>query len=128
MGHGGGWATARMDEVSTRDPSFGEGWHSIRHHFGISAFGVNASEGAAGAELVEPHDEAKYRQEELFLVVRGRVRFTCDGTDVELGPGDMLYARPEVERRAVALQDDTLVFMVGGAPGEPYEVPDWDRE
>lgn len=127
MGQGGGWTSARMDEVSTRDPSFGAGWHSIRHHFGISAFGVNASEGPAGAELVEPHDEKKYRQEELFLVVRGRARFTCDDTDIELGPGELLHARPEVRRSAVALEDGTLLFMVGGAPGEAYEIPDWDR-
>jgi mannose-6-phosphate isomerase-like protein (cupin superfamily) len=121
------WSAAEMEEVPTRDPSFGAGWHSIRHHFGISAFGVNANEADAGGELVEPHDESTDRQEELFLVVRGRAIFTCDGEDVELGPGGMLYARPDVKRQAVALEPSTLVFMVGGSPGEAYEVPDWDR-
>ncbi|MGH2995584.1 MAG: cupin domain-containing protein [Gaiellaceae bacterium] len=122
------WAMARMEDVPTRDPSFGGGWHSIRHHFGISAFGVNANEAGEGEELIEPHDEAAERQEELFVVVRGRARFTCDGEEVELGPGGMLYARPDVRRQAVALEPSTLVLMVGGAPGEPYEVPDWDRD
>jgi hypothetical protein len=83
-----GWDVARMEEIGTRDPSFGQGWRSVRHHFGI----------------------------------------TCDGEDVELGPGDLLYARPEVQRQAVALESPTLVFMVGGKPGVAYEVPDWDRE
>jgi mannose-6-phosphate isomerase-like protein (cupin superfamily) len=123
-----GWGVARMEQIGTRDPSFGQGWHSIRHHFGISGFGVNASESEAGAELIEPHDEIAYDQEELFLVVRGRARFTCDGEQVELGPSDLLYARPEVKRSAVALESPTLVFMVGGTPGSPYEVPDWDRD
>lgn len=123
-----GWQVASTAEIPTRDPSFGQGWHSVRHHFGITGFGVNANEGDAGAELVESHDETAYRQEELFLVVRGRARFTCDGEVVELGSGDLLYARPEIERHAVALEDGTLLFMVGGAPGEPYEVPDWDRD
>jgi uncharacterized cupin superfamily protein len=122
-----GWAVARIEKVPTRDASFGERWHSIRHHLGISAFGVNANEADAGEELVEPHDETNYRQEELFLVVRGRARFACDGEVVDLGPGGMLYARAEVQRQAVALEPSTLVFMVGGAPGEAYEVPDWDR-
>ena len=122
-----GWAVARMEDVATRDPSFGAGWHSVRHHFGISAFGVNANEADSGEELIEPHDEAGYRQEELFLIVRGRARFTCDGEEVELGPGAMLYAEPHVQRQALALEPSTLVFMVGGAPGEPYDVPDWDR-
>jgi mannose-6-phosphate isomerase-like protein (cupin superfamily) len=122
-----GWAVADVGEIPTRDPSFGAGWHSVRHHLGVSAFGVNANEANAGAELVEPHDEAAYRQDELFLVIRGRARFTCDGEDVELGPGGILFARPEVQRQAVALEPSTLVFMVGATPGEPYEVPDWDR-
>jgi mannose-6-phosphate isomerase-like protein (cupin superfamily) len=123
-----GWRVARMEDIDTRDPSFGEGWHSIRHHFGITAFGVNASEADAGAELIEPHDEVAYGQEELFLVVRGRARFNCDGEEVELARGDLLYARPEVQRSAVALESPTLVFMVGGRPGDAYEVPDWDRD
>ncbi len=128
MGDGENWTTARVEDVPTRDPSFGPGWHSIRAHFGIEAFGVNANEGDAGAELVEPHDEAAYRQEELFLVVRGRARFVCDGEEAELGPGGLLHAKPAVRREAVALEPGTLVFMVGGAPGEAYEVPDWDRD
>jgi mannose-6-phosphate isomerase-like protein (cupin superfamily) len=127
MSETGGWAAARIEEIPTRDPSFGQGWHSVRHHFGISSFGVNASQAGEGEEVVEPHDEAKYRQEELFLVVRGRARFTCDGEDIELGPGGMIHVQPEVQRQAVALEPSTLVFMVGAAPGEAYEVPDWDR-
>ena len=127
MGEERGWATVEVGSVPARDASLGAGWHSVRHHFGISAFGVNANEADAGEELAELHDETDCRQEELFLVLRGRARFTCDGEDVELGPGGLLYARPEVRRRAVALEPSTLVFMVGGAPGEPYEVPDWDR-
>lgn len=123
-----GWRVARIEEIPARDAALGARWHSIRDHFGILGFGINANEAGTGEELVEPHDELAYGgQEELFLVVRGRARFSCDSTEVELGPGGVLYARPEVRRSAVALETPTLVVMVGGRPGHPYEVPEWDR-
>ena len=131
----GGWRRARLDEIPSaglaadpaywqewaRDPGFGKGWRSIRQHFGIRGFGVNASEAAAGEELVVPHDELEFGgQEELYVVVRGRARFVCDGDEVELGEGELLYVRPEVEREARALETPTLLFMVGGVPGGAY--------
>jgi len=130
-----GWKRARLEDIPAaglgvdpaywqqwaRDTGFGAGWRSIRHFFGISGFGVNASEAAAGDELVVPHDELEFGgQEELYLVLRGRARFVCDGEEVELDEGDLLYVRPDVTREARALETPTLLFMVGGVPGEPY--------
>jgi hypothetical protein len=40
---------------------------------------------------------------------------------VELGEGELLYTRAEVMREARALESPTIVFMVGGLPGKPYE-------
>lgn len=132
----GGWRRARLDEIPAaglaadtaywpqwaRDPDFGRGWRSIRHHFGIRGFGVNASEAAAGEELVVPHDELEFGgQEELYLVVRGRARFVCGGEEIELGEGELLYVPPELEREARALETPTVLFMVGGIPGRAYE-------
>ena len=141
--HGRGWSAASLSEIPAageaadlswwqewaRDPDYGVGWHSLRQHFGISAFGVNAYETSAGKELVVAHDELDYgRNEELYLVVRGRARFSCAGEEVELGEGDVLYVAPEVEREAVALETPTVVFMVGGTPGEAYRRWTADRE
>src|SRR5581483_11222803 len=104
-----------------RDPDYGAGWHSVAGHLGIKGFGVNAYEAGAGEELVVPHDERDYgNQEELYLVVRGRARFVCDGEDVEVGDLELLYVPPEVQREARALESPTIVFMVGGTPGRPY--------
>ena len=134
-----GWHTARLREISTehrpgfwdpwsKAPGYGEKWHSIRTHFGITSFGVNAYEAGAGEELVVAHDETDYGgQEELYHVVRGRARFTLDGEEVELGEGELLHVTPEVMRQADALEAGTLVFMVGGMPGKPFEPWDFDE-
>lgn len=129
-----GWQKARLDEIPSsleqsyfeewaRDPDYGKGWHSIRTHFGIAGFGVNAYEAAAGEELVVPHDEMDYgRQEELYYISRGRARFVCDGVEEEVGEGELLHVRPEVTREGRALETPTIVFMVGGTPGRPFTV------
>ena len=49
----------------------------------------------------------------------------CDGVSVELGPGELVYARPGVRREAVALESPTMLFIVGGRPGEAYAPPIW---
>jgi mannose-6-phosphate isomerase-like protein (cupin superfamily) len=101
--------------------------HDVRGFLGVGSFGVNAFEAHEGELLVIPHDELGEgeQQEELYLVVEGRARFTCDGEAVELGPGELLFAKPGVKREAVALESPTMVFLVGGRPGEAYSPPIW---
>jgi mannose-6-phosphate isomerase-like protein (cupin superfamily) len=101
--------------------------HDLRGFLGVESFGVNAFEAHEGELLVVPHDELgeEERNEELYLVVEGRARFTCDGEVVELGPGEVLFARPGVKREAIALRSPTMVLIVGGRPGEAYAPPIW---
>jgi mannose-6-phosphate isomerase-like protein (cupin superfamily) len=116
------WADAeeRFDETNRKT-------HAVRAFLGVQSFGANAFEAHAGELLVVPHDELGEgeQQEELYLVVEGRARFVCDGETVELGPGEVLYARPGVKREAVAVETPTLLFMVGGRPGHTYSPPIW---
>ncbi len=101
--------------------------HAVRPFLGIESFGANAFEAHEGELLVVPHDELGEgeQQEELYLVVDGRARFVCDGDAVELGRGEVLYARPGVKREAVALETPTMLVIVGGRPGQPYSPPIW---
>jgi mannose-6-phosphate isomerase-like protein (cupin superfamily) len=112
-------------------PQFGSArWRAIRPYFGITAFGVAATEAAEGEALLYPHTEAQYGHEEVYLVLDGRARFlfTGDGEgEVEIGRHELLFVRPEVGRGAVALETPTVLFMVGGRPGA-YEPPIWARD
>jgi mannose-6-phosphate isomerase-like protein (cupin superfamily) len=112
----------------TDDSGYASRWHSVREHFGIGGFGVNASEGEAGDLLVVPHEEVSFGgQEELYVVVHGRARFICDGEAVELGAGELLYVPPQVQREGTALETPTTLLMIGGVAGKPYE-PDWEPD
>lgn len=110
-------------------PEFGSArWRAIRPYFGITAFGMAATEAAAGEALLYPHTEAHYGHEEIYLVLDGRARFLFDdGGEVEVGRHELLFVQPDVGRGAIALETPTLVFMVGGTPGA-YEPPIWARD
>ena len=101
--------------------------HDVRGFLGVESFGVNAFSAHEGELLIVPHDELGEgeQQEELYLVVEGRAEFTCDEEKVELGPGEVLFARPGVKRQAVALESPTMLLTVGGRPGEAYSPPIW---
>lgn len=102
-------------------------WRPVRRRFGIRAFGVNAYTPGPGGRIIEEHTEQTNGHEELYLVLRGRVRFTVDGDDHELGPGQLVHVRdPALRRGAVALTDDAAVLAVGGKPGVPHEVSGWE--
>ena len=101
--------------------------HDVRGFLGVESFGVNAFEAHEGELLVIPHDESEEgeQNEELYVVTEGRARFSCDGETVELGPGEVLFAKPGVKREAVALESPTMLLIVGGRPGHAYAPPIW---
>jgi len=119
---------AHVDELDRIELPGGFVWRPVRRRFGIRAFGVNAyTPSEAGGQVVEEHTEGILGHEEIYLVLRGRARFTVGGDVHELGPGQLIFVRdPTLRRGAVALDADTAVLAVGGKPGEPYEISAWE--
>lgn len=118
---------AHLDELDAIEMPDGFVWRPVRRHFGIKAFGTNAYTPGASGQVVEEHTEQTYGHEEIYLVLRGRVRFTVDGNEHELGPGQLVFVRePSLRRAAIALTDDAAVLAVGGKPGEPHEITPWE--
>jgi len=119
---------AQLDELERVEMDDGFVWRPVRRRFDIRGFGVNAyTTRAAGEQVVESHTEEQLGHEELYVVLRGRARFTIGADERELGPGELVFVRdPQLRRGAVALTDDAAVLAVGGKPGEPYEVSAWE--
>jgi tetratricopeptide (TPR) repeat protein len=96
-------------------------FRAVRHHFGITSFGVNAFIGRdAGDRIINEHDEAD-ENEEVYLVHTGRARFELDGEIVDAPAGTFVFARPGVKRTAFAEEPGTTLVAIGGTPGEAYE-------
>jgi uncharacterized cupin superfamily protein len=122
-----GWKVANINNVPPFKASWSKGWHSIRHHFGITGFGVNAATRAKGESITPEHDEVETGQQELFIVIDGKAEFILDGKKTTLSKGDMIAIEPEVKRQATALTTPTVVLTVGGTPGKAYEIGPWEK-
>ena len=127
---GGRYWVKRLDElplVPTDDPDDYD-WYPIQHHFGPSAFGVNAFGGDAGTSFVHEHDETVSNQEELYVVLRGTARFTLDGDELEAGALSVVaIPDPGVRRAAVAVEDATLLLAFGAPVGSGFHTT-WRTE
>jgi tetratricopeptide (TPR) repeat protein len=121
-------SVAHLDELDAIEMPDGFVWHPIRRHFGARAFGVNAYSAArVGGQIVEEHTEGQLEHEEIYLVLRGRARFTIDGNDHELRAGQLVFVRdPQLRRGATSLEEGTVVLALGGKPGEPHAVSAWE--
>jgi hypothetical protein len=114
------YEVARVDEIDEVDDGRCP-MRPVRHHFGITSFGVNAWTGKdAGDRIINEHDEAD-ENEELYLVHSGRARFELDGEQVDAPAGTLVFARPGIKRTAFAEEPGTTLLAIGGTPGQAYE-------
>jgi tetratricopeptide (TPR) repeat protein len=119
------YAVAHLEEIGeitdSRCP-----WRPVRHHFGITSFGINTWTGRkAGDRVINEHDE-EGEDEELYFVQSGRARFELDGERVDAPAGTFVFARPSVKRTAFAEEPETTILAVGATPGQVYEPLGWE--
>ncbi len=120
-----GYAVARLEQIDEIDDGR-EPFRPVRHHFGITGFGVTAWTGReAGDRIINEHDESD-SDEELYLVLTGRAVFELDGERVDAPAGTFVLARPAVKRTAFAEEPGTTIVALGGTPGKAYEASGWE--
>jgi quercetin dioxygenase-like cupin family protein len=112
-----------LEELPINDGEFV--WRPVRRRFGISAFGTNAYTAKSGQRVVEEHFE-RDGHEEMYVVLRGRARFTLGDDEVDAPAGTIVYAKPGTKRGAIAAEDDTAVLAVGAKPGVIFEPSPWE--
>ncbi len=121
-----GYAVAHLDEIDELNDGR-EPFRPVRHHLGITAFGINAwTARDAGDRIINEHDESDDLNEELYLVQRGRAVFELDGERLDAPAGTFVFVRPAVKRTAFAEEPGTTLIAVGGVPGKAYEPVGWE--
>ena len=120
-------AVVHLDDIDELVDA-GAKYRPIRHHLGITAFGVTAWIGhAAGDVVINEHDEDDpTADQELFLVLRGQAAFDVDGDRVGAPAGTLVFCSPNTKRKALALEDDTTILALEGTPGRPFEARGWE--
>jgi mannose-6-phosphate isomerase-like protein (cupin superfamily) len=124
---GAGWQVADVNDVAPVKPDWPQTWKSIRHHFGITAFGINAVTKDADQVLIPEHDERESGQQEIYFVHAGSAVATLGGERVTVPAGGLIAVEPDVTRKIESAASPTTLLCVGGAPGSAYEVGAWEQ-
>jgi len=124
---GTGWKIEQdVNDVPPVKPDWPATWKSIRHHFAITSFGVNAVTKDSGSVLIPEHDETASGKQELYFVHAGGVTATLDGAPVTVGAGGLIAVEPAVRRKFESTASPTTLLVIGGTPGAAYTVGDWE--
>jgi len=92
-------------------------WQALNDPLGTTAFGLNAMVCDPGESIDTAHDETDSGQQEVYVVVAGRIQFTLGDDVSEVGPGTIVAAPdPSVPRSFRPLEAGTRVVCVGSAP------------
>jgi tetratricopeptide (TPR) repeat protein len=123
-----GFSVARLDDIREVDDARCP-FRPVRHHFGITTFGVNAMTARHPYDrIINEHAEAEPdSSEELYFVATGHASFEVDGTTQDAPAGTFIYVPPGTKRTAFAREAGTTVLAMGaGPPGKPYEPSGWE--
>lgn len=121
-----GYSVAHLDDIEELDDGRCV-WRPVRHHFGITSFGVNAWTGRkAGDRIISEHDESVESQEELYYVVQGRAVFELGGERVDAPVGTFVSAKPGLKRTAFAEEAGTTIIALGATPGKAFVPDGWE--
>jgi tetratricopeptide (TPR) repeat protein len=121
------YVAAHLDDID----EFGDAgayYRPIRHHLGVTAFGVTAwTAHMAGEVVINARDEDDpTADQELFLVLRGHAEFEVEGDGLDAPAGTLVFVPPNSKRRALAIEKETTVLAVEGTPGKAYAARGWE--
>jgi tetratricopeptide (TPR) repeat protein len=122
------FAAAHLDEIDEIDDGRCS-FRPVRHHFGITTFGITATTARAGGDrLINEHDEAEPdSSEELYVVLSGEATFEIGDEALDAPAGTFVHVPPGVKRTAFAAEAGTTVLAIGGGPpGKPFEANGWE--
>jgi hypothetical protein len=124
-----GWTAVSLDDVEAVPWEGTElVWRPLRHALGTRIVGMGAyTADRAGQEVVEGHDEGGDGRghEEVYVVLRGRARFTLGDEQLDAPAGTFVLVRPGTYRRAVAQEPGTAVLALGGPATFEPSASEW---
>ncbi len=121
------WQLADVNAIPPVKDDWPATWKSVRHHFGITGFGINAVTKDEGNVLIPEHDETASGQQELYFVHAGEVKATLDGEEITVPAGSLVHCEPGAKRKFESTASPTTLIVIGGTPGAAYQVGEWEQ-
>lgn len=104
--------------------------HSIGIDVTVKAGEHRTTNGAAIIEFVtrkgeEPGDHVHETEDEMFFVLEGRLRFTCDGKRFDAAPGSFVFLPRGLAHNYEIQGDDAARLLVITAPPRARQTRGW---
>jgi hypothetical protein len=99
----------------------------VRQGMGIEGFGAQIMD-LPPDYSTKSHNESDSGQQELYVALRGSGAVVVHGDEDErltLDTEHLVAVDPDHDRTLTSGSDGMRVLCIGGAPGKPYEAPDW---
>lgn len=88
-------------------------WQPLNAPLEVTAFGISAIVCDPDEPFSIDHDETETGQQEAYIVVAGRARFTIGEDQVDAAPGEVVaVADPSLHRGFIALEPGTRIVCV----------------
>jgi mannose-6-phosphate isomerase-like protein (cupin superfamily) len=99
------------------NPDSTERFVALRRELGVTSFGINQIVLQPGQRgRIHRHE----RQEEVYLVLEGRLGLLLDGEQTELTEGELIRVAPRVRRQLINRGSSRLVLLALGGDGEHH--------
>ena len=118
-------ADVTMKEFDELETTFQGGMLKARAGLGVTSFGIQVLRFPPNADQYPEHDHSHDGQEEVYLVLEGRVTLTAGDEQLEVGPRTLVRVGPGERRKITTGDDPALVLALGAMPGKAYEVADF---
>jgi uncharacterized cupin superfamily protein len=100
---------------ATIDRDGDERFQAMRRELGVSSFGMNLITLQPGQRgRIHAHEQ----QEEVYLILEGRLTLLVEGVEHVLGPDELVRVGPPVRRQLVNAGAERLVLLALGGSGE----------
>ena len=96
--------------------------------FGELVLGERIEVGRLRFDANEGAVEHAHPQEQVMIVITGRLRVEMEGEDAELGPGEGFHAPPNVPHRVSAVQDTVVLSCKDVIDGVGHKVAPGERD
>jgi mannose-6-phosphate isomerase-like protein (cupin superfamily) len=97
------------------DPGTADRFIPLRRQLGVVSFGMNQIVLQPGQRgRIHRHE----RQEEVYVVLEGRLSLVVEGEEVDLDAGEVMRVAPDVRRQLVNRGPERLVLLALGGVGE----------
>jgi uncharacterized cupin superfamily protein len=107
-----------MEDGTSRtrlNPDCGERFLPLRRQLGVTSFGMNQL-------VLEPGQRGRIhrhrRQEEVYLVLEGKLTIALEGEETDLGSGELIRVAPLVRRQLINRGPGRVVLLAFGGAEE----------